>query len=110
MDMEMFYRIQEKSRDPQELLDRENWVSRTWTGYAERPCSECEAEGRMRCGCSACDDCFQCDGSGSRSCDTCQGQSYVEDTERRGGVSCCRSEGEPVSYFSRRHPALAGLA
>jgi hypothetical protein len=104
--METFYRIQERGRDPLALLDPESWVSRIWTGYAERECSTCRTTGRVRCSCADVDECESSGCDGSQSCDDCRGAGYVEDTERRGGVSCCRTYEELMTYFGRRDAAL----
>src|SRR5690606_3256918 len=81
-------RIHPASRDPQTLLDPENWRSAAWNGDTLRDCRGCI-------------DC--CDAGWNRSepawlC--CEGEPLVEDV--RLGVSVCREEEGVVDYLA--HP------
>lgn len=88
-----YYRIQERDRDPADLLLPQNWTSTVWVGEVYRPCPACDGAGydivdEQR------EDCPDCDGSGE-----------VDDSTRRG-VSCCRSLADLYAYFASRSATL----
>lgn len=80
-----YYRVQDASHDPAQLLDSATWASRVWGGVAYRICPTCHGYPQ---GC--CDTC----------CDTCCGVGEIEDT--RYGVSACRDLDDLYRYFGAR--------
>lgn len=87
------YRIQPADRDPSLLLQPEHQVSRCWT-YTERPCPECNGEGR-----------FWHYGE-EVTCKACGGEGWVEDV--RHGVSACLTLDDLKAYFLSRGADLEG--
>jgi len=81
------YRIQPADRDVNLLLQPEHQVSRCWT-YTERPCPECNGEGR------------RWHYGEEIVCEACGGDGWVEDV--RHGVSACLTLDDLRAYFLSR--------
>lgn len=79
-------RIHPASRDPQTLLDPENWRSSAWNGAPIRDCRGC-----IDC----CDDDWH---RGEPEWRRCYGEHLVEDV--RHGVSVCRDEEALINYLA----------
>jgi len=89
------YRIQERSRDPRELLNPENWTSHVWTGEVYRQCATCHGSGEVW---------TDADAEYPEECPECGGRGETEDVRR--GISVCDSLEHLACYFADRHADL----
>ncbi len=80
-----YYRIQSAARNPQELLDSDNWFSGRWGGEILRDCQGCA-------------DCVDDEWDIREEHWSCDGTGQVDDI--RYGVSVCRSLEDLAAYYA----------
>jgi hypothetical protein len=81
-----YWRLHPDDEDPEDLLDRENQVSKPWGGADHGPCDKCHESGRLQA---------------YGECPTCRGTGQITESERRG-VSVFRDPDGLYRYMLRR--------
>lgn len=110
--MKTYYRLHPADRDPQELLEPENQVSKPWGGVDKGRCDKCGGSGRTTFECASCSKkadprCESCHGEVEfeGECPSCKGTGEITDSERRG-VSVFPDPDGLYRYMLRRHSAM----